>query len=463
MSATIRQQYHLEPDRGLLNDPNGLSWFNGTYHVFFQWNRFAKDHSYKEWGLFTSKDLLRWEFEASALVPDQECDRDGVYSGSGHVIGGRLYLFYTGNSKKGGRRKSSQCLAVTEDGKRYQKKGVILNTPEGYTEHFRDPKVFQGRRPGYYMVVGGQQKKNGKGALALCHSGDGETWEYLGMPAASERFEMIECPDLFELDGKMVLLFNPQNRDNAADRAICSFSAYKLEEFDEESGTFRDDSLDRGFWLMDAGFDFYAPQTFLSPDGRRILFAWMSRMDGGQEQAFAKTEPNIHCLTLPRELSLRGERLCQKPIRELYGLLGSEIAAAREGGAWVLKPGGRAFFLRLQRIGENKELRILFHQGEAGMEYSLEKGQLVFSRTNWVDGAAEFQSAAAEGWEEMEIWSDHSSLEVFVDGGQTVFSARVFPESIRPEIVVSGSQESVKVEGREIRKAGDLQGFGNMG
>lgn len=57
MTGKIRQQYHLEPDCGLLNDPNGLAYFKGKYHVFFQWNRFAKNHSYKEWGLFTSPDL----------------------------------------------------------------------------------------------------------------------------------------------------------------------------------------------------------------------------------------------------------------------------------------------------------------------------------------------------------------------------------------------------------------------
>lgn len=449
MATVIRQQYHLEPDQGLLNDPNGLSWFNGKYYVFFQWNRFEKNHSYKEWGLFTSKDLLKWNFERSAVIPDQDYDRDGVYSGSGYVIGDQLYLFYTGNSKKDGHRKSSQCLAVTGDGKKYQKKGVILNTPEEYTEHFRDPKVFQGKRPGYYMIVGGQQR-NGKGAVALCHSADGKTWDYLGMPAASEQYEMIECPDLFELDGRNVLVFNPQKRDNAADTAVSSFSAYKLEKFDEENGTFQDDSLDDGFGIMDAGFDFYAPQTFISPDGRRILFAWMSRMEEEQEQVFSKTEPNIHCMTLPRELSLCGEKLCQKPIRELYRLLGPEIEAVREDGGWKIKPGRRTFFIHIQRTGGEQGLHIMFHQGEAGIKYVPEEKQFVFSRKNWVDGTTESRSAQINRWNEIEIWSDHSSLEIFVDGGQTVFSARIFPESARPEIVVRGSGKNIKMQTREI-------------
>ena len=101
-----KQLFHLEPPRGLLNDPNGLSYFNGKYYVFFQWNRFAKDHSYKEWGMFTSPDMVRWTFEGSALLPDQTYDMCGTYSGSGLVIDEKLYLFYTGNVKKTKREKA---------------------------------------------------------------------------------------------------------------------------------------------------------------------------------------------------------------------------------------------------------------------------------------------------------------------------------------------------------------------
>lgn len=449
MSVMIRQRYHLEPNKGLLNDPNGLSWFHGKYHVFFQWNRFEKNHSYKEWGLFTSKDLLKWEFEGSAILPEQEYECDGVYSGSGYVIGDQLYLFYTGNNKKDGKRKSSQCLAVTKDGRRYEKKGIILKTPEEYTEHFRDPKVFQGKDSDYYMVVGGQQK-NGKGAIALCHSDDGETWNYQGMLAVSEQYEMIECPDLFELDGRMVLLFNPQKRDNTTDQPINSFAAYKLGEFDEEKGIFREQNLDEGFEVMEKGFDFYAPQTFLSPDGRRILFAWMSRMDDEQEKVFSRTESNIHCMTLPRELSVTGNKLCQKPIRELYQLLGQELFVVPKEGQFKVNPVNRTFFLHMKRTGEDQKLCVLFHQGEAEIEYLPEERKLKFSRRNWVDGTVETKTAIIDEWNELEIWSDNSSMEIFVNGGQVVFSARIFPESPVPEIVLSGSVDDMKVEAREI-------------
>ena len=207
-----RQKYHLEPDRGLLNDPNGLVFYKDMYHVFFQWNRFEKNHSYKEWGHFTSKDLLHWNWEGSALLPDQFYEQNGVYSGSALIKDGQLRLFYTGNNKSGGVRKSSQCLAVTEDGKTFQKKGIVVSTPTEFTEHFRDPKVWQDG-DNYYMVIGAQMK-NGRGSVALCSSKDAESWKFELVLAKSKEYEMVECPDYFQVDGQGILLYCPQHRDN---------------------------------------------------------------------------------------------------------------------------------------------------------------------------------------------------------------------------------------------------------
>ena len=148
MRKTLRQRFHLEPPAGLLNDPNGLAWYRGVYHVYFQWNKFEKNHSYKEWGSFASDDLVHWQFQGSALVPDQPYDQNGVYSGSALEIDGKLCLYYTGNVKHQGLRNSRQCLAVTEDGRRHLKLGPVLEKPDGYTPHFRDPKVFRGKTDG---------------------------------------------------------------------------------------------------------------------------------------------------------------------------------------------------------------------------------------------------------------------------------------------------------------------------
>lgn len=449
MTEMIKQQYHLEPNRGLLNDPNGLSWFNGKYHVFFQWNRFEKDHSYKEWGLFTSEDLLKWKFEGSAILPDQEYDKDGVYSGCGYVINNQLFLFYTGNTKTDGIRKSYQCLAVTTDGRRYQKKGVVLNTPEDFTEHFRDPKVFIGKRSCYYMIVGAQQK-NGKGAIALCSSKDGEKWEYKKMLAMSENYEMIECPDLFELDGRFMLIYNPQRRNNETDETLESFTAYKIVEFDEENKRLSDDKLDDRFLVMDSGFDFYAPQTFLSPDGRRILFAWMSRMENEQERVFSKNEKNIHCLTLPRELSIKDNKLCQKPIRELYELLGNRIEMFEDSTCYKVKSVPRTFFLYMIRKNIKSNLDIMIDQGDVSIKYNAQDGKMYFSRKNWVDDSMDTKTVMAERCSEIEIWSDCSSIEVFVNGGEIVFTARIYPVSKDVDIVIDNQQKDMEIIIKEI-------------
>lgn len=314
MENEQEQGYHLEPSVGLLNDPNGLVFYKGIYHVFFQWNRFEKNHSYKEWGHFTSKDLVKWKREGSALLPDQPYERNGVYSGSACVKNGRLYLYYTGNDKSGGIRKSSQCLAVTEDGKTFIKKGIILATPSAFTEHFRDPKVWKTEN-GYYMVIGAQ-KKDGQGAVALCSSQDGENWNYDRILAETKQYEMIECPDFFKIDGQKILVYCLQHRDNEKDTSQESFTVYKNILFDEEKNQEVQD-LDEGCRRLDQGFDFYAPQTFEIPDGRRILFAWMSRMNDEEEKKFSQGEKSIHCMTLPREISYKNGELCQMPIKEL--------------------------------------------------------------------------------------------------------------------------------------------------
>lgn len=452
MVESLRQKYHLEPKCGLLNDPNGLTFYKGKYHVFFQWNRFKKDHSYKEWGHFSSEDMITWDFDGSAIFPDQSYDINGVYSGSSYVIGEKLYLFYTGNVKRDGKRKSSQCLAVSEDGRSFLKKGVVLDTPENFTEHFRDPKVWKGKRQEYFMVVGAQ-RKNGKGAIALCRSINGDIWEYVNVLAKTELYEMVECPDLFSLNGEDVLLFNPQKRDNTRDIPLHSFAAYKIGRFDQKSCLFYDGNLDCKYKYMDYGFDFYAPQTFQSPDRRRILFAWMSRMEAEQEQIFAKQQPNIHCLTMPRELFVKNGSLCQCPVKEMYEMVGTKVEVFEdEEGRKRAYPSSRAFLLKICGIAHKKQLLIDLHNEEAKIEYRPLEKTVTFSRKNWVTGEMEFRHCFLETLETVEVWSDQSSLEVFLNNGMAVFSSRIFPNGTELQIDIEGVEKFTTINVNEIQR-----------
>lgn len=441
-----KQCYHLEPPAGLMNDPNGLVWFRGRYYVFFQWNRFRKDHSHKEWGLFTSEDLLHWEFQDGAIQPGETYDRSGVHSGSAFVIDGRLCAFYTGSEKADGVRKSSQCLAVSEDGQHFVKQGVILDTPPGFTEHFRDPKVFRTDAGDYCMVLGGQ-RKTGWGAVALCRSMDGLHWRYDRLLAVADQHEMVECPDLFSLDGRRILLYCLQRRDNASDQVLSAYSYYRLADFDEQTGVLADKDLEHGYIPMDEGFDFFAPQTFNAPDGRRILLAWMSRLEGEQERIFAENDPRIHCLTLPRELSLCDGRLYQRPVREMYGLLGREIAMEQTGaGQYAVKLPGRTFCLSLQSGTGLQNFQI--SMDSAVLRWK--EGRFIFTRQNWTGEKDEERICPLDTLNCVEIWSDTSSLEVFLNNGESVMSARVFPRQSAPAIVLSGVAENTAVSMREI-------------
>lgn len=440
MTDTLKQQYHLEPPHGLLNDPNGLAYFNNKYHVFFQWNKFEKDHSYKEWGHFESSDLISWQFKGSAIIPDQSYDKKGVYSGSGLVIDDKLYLFYTGNNKENGQRESKQCLVVSEDGRTFLKQGVILHTPEQFTEHFRDPKVFYSDSEKCYFMLVGAQRKNGKGAIALCSSVDGVNWEYKDILCATEQYEMIECPDMFQLNNTDVLLYNPQKRDNTLDTSLYSFSAYKI-------GSFND--LDNDFSLLDYGFDFYAPQTFSDENGRRILFAWMSRMEEEQEKIFASDTPYIHCLTIPRELFIKNNILYQRPIKELYQLLGNDIPLILESETIKkFKPKEHTFYLHIKDNNCMQNIYISFHQGQTIFEYS--ENEVKFTRKNWVTNEPEFKTCNLKSLSEIEIWADNSSMEIFLNNGEKVFSSRIFALNTEENIILKGFSEETIIETKEI-------------
>lgn len=437
MSIDIRQKFHLEPDVGLLNDPNGLIQYKGIYYVFFQWNRFEKNHTYKEWGLFTSKNLIDWSFKGSAIIPDQEYDFNGVYSGSSYVIKDKLYIFYTGNKKYDNERKSSQCLAISNNGRNFLKKGIIINTPIKYSEHFRDPKIFAGKNKDFFLVIGAQTKQTKLGAIALYHSFDGENWQYMGSLATSNTYQMIECPDMFRMGDEYILFYCPQYRDNEKDIPLKSFSVYKLIDLDETTGEIDDKNLDENYFMMDYGFDFYAPQTFEDDKKRRILWAWMSRMNDEEEKAFAKLQDSIHCLTMPREILLEKNRLYQRPVKELYNLLGQDIIIRKcDDDQFNILNDKHTVYLKLENFEEDKNIDWII-EDEFKINYNFEKMEFSIYRLNWLTNSWDKKSCKLEKIIDMELWIDNSSIEIFINEGEKVFSSRIYRK--HEKISISGN------------------------
>lgn len=425
-----RQLLHLEPPRGLLNDPNGLCWHGGFYHVFHQWNRFGLDHSYKEWGHFVSTDLIHWRHEGSAIVPDTVHDRDGVYSGSAVCVPEGIRLFYTGNVRDGEARRSFQCQALGNGSKWLKLPGAVA-VPKGFTRHFRDPFVFAAPG-GWWMLVGAQDEAH-IGRVATFHSRDLEGWEYRGLLDDEAYENMCECPGLLRLGERGdVLISCPQRRreEPGVSEAIRGEACYELGRFDDETGRFERSAGARRL-PVDEGMDFYAPQAFRAPDGRTLMFAWMCNMDAAHDQALpTRSSGYVHCLTLPREVDLEDGRLVQRPARELLGLRRSRRAGRPVRDSWV---GGRAFELLFEVPGESRlgnlslgGLSVDLRSGSVGIAYDAATGTLTLSRCSWVNDEEERCTCHVGRLGNLRVICDVSSVEVFANDGRHAMAARCF-------------------------------------
>lgn len=218
-NARWSTRFHIMPPVGWLNDPNGLCYYNGDYHFFFQYAPFDAKGGLKFWGHMKSRDMLHWTYEGVPLFPDSPYDCHGVYSGSAFTEDGQMELFYTGNVKLDGDydyvsdgREANVIYTASQDGIHFTAKKCLLTSadyPEDYTRHVRDPKVFRenGR---YYMLLGGR-KKNDAGAALLYESADKMHWTLKEEFQTADTFGyMWECPDLFSLDENKVLSVSPQ-------------------------------------------------------------------------------------------------------------------------------------------------------------------------------------------------------------------------------------------------------------
>ncbi|WP_342387474.1 glycoside hydrolase family 32 protein [Salinicoccus bachuensis] len=426
---SYRLEYHMMPPVGFLNDPNGLVQYDGTYHAFFQWNPFETTHGKKAWGHYTSEDLVSWKMAPVALMPDEWYDKNGCYSGSAVEHEGMLYLFYTGNVKdEENRRSSYQCLAVSEDGMAFKKHGPVLHVPKGYTPDFRDPKVW--RENGDWLMIIGAQNEAGQGEAVLARSENLVDWTFIGPIAGSGRNGlgdfgyMWECPDLFRLDGQDVLIVCPQGLEAEGDKYHNLFQAgYFIGDFDPSQYTY-----DHGdFTELDRGFDFYAPQTFIDDDGRRILLAWMGMSDDQEQNQPTVENDWIHALTIPRVLGIEGDTLTQNPVPEIERLRGERRHHD------ILLGAGEAF---REEIGSCTEISMDFESPVEGqfemvirndLKVTYENNRMVVERTVFSGKGTEQRAFFLEQLSGMRIFLDRSSVEMFINGGKEVCTCRFFP------------------------------------
>lgn len=446
-----RLHYHLMPETGWLNDPNGLCQFHGTYHIYYQFTPFEPTGELKLWGHYTTKDFIHFQNEEPVLFPDTEYDAHGVYSGSAFVEKDLIHYFYTGNVKYFDRddydyimkgRGSNVVHVTSRDGRHMSEKELQLTNadyPSDMSAHVRDPKVFQ-KDGSYYMVLGGRDQ-NSKGLVLLYQSEDLEHWNFVNKITTKETFGyMWECPDLFEADGQMMLICCPQGVETQGINYenVHQCTAMKI-KYDFQNHSY-EIAEGKEIQQVDRGFDFYAPQTFEDEKGRRILIGWMGIPDADY------TNPTVergwqHALTIPRQLHVKDGHLCQQPIEELKALRKGKAAydfsEKEENNKWshpTAEEGMEALCYEAAVNFQSCQNMVLTLR--QGVTLSYQEGIMVLDLGEHGSGRTT-RSVAVSELNNLRIYSDTSSLEIFVNDGAEVFTTRVYGH--QPEISISGS------------------------
>ena len=443
-----RLDYHVSAPSGWINDPNGFCYFDGYYHVFFQHHPQSAEWGPMHWGHVRSKDLVHWEELPIALTPGDKEDEDGCFSGSAIVKDGVLYLFYTGHHYYGDGDKEhfwqNQNMAYSKDGihfTKYENNPVIAKEPEDNTHHFRDPKVWE-HEGTYYMILG-SQGEDGLGRAIVYSSKDLLDWNYEGPISKANGLKtegfMWECPDFFNLDGKDILLLSPQGIDPQGKKYLNLFeTGYFVGDFDYKSAKFT-----RGeFYELDKGHDFYATQTTETPDGRRIVIAWMDMWESPmpeQEDGWAGA------LTIPRELRLKNGHLYMTPVKELEQLRVSEETSQSvktTSDVLVTKNASPSEVnIEIPLNSDNQEVSFSLKTANEDLvllTYSNKTNEFTLKRSDKDD----LRYGTIQSCDKLSIQAfiDTSSIEIFINDGELVFTERYYTED-STEVYVSTSEE----------------------
>ncbi|MBH3318052.1 glycoside hydrolase family 32 protein [Serratia ureilytica] len=424
-------QFHLAPAAGWINDPNGLICIDGVYHAFFQHHPHSEHWGPMHWGHATSRDLIRWQHQPIALAPDAPYDKDGCFSGCAVDDNGVLTLLYTGHVWLGepgddSQVREVQCLATSEDGIRFVKHGPVLAPPDGI-QHFRDPKVWR-ENGEWWLVVGA--KENGLGQVRLYRSTDLRAWRFdrvlAGAQTAHQGY-MWECPDFFQLGEQHLLLFSPQGLAAQGYRYRNRFQSGYLLGHWRPDGDF---TVTQPFCELDAGHDFYAPQTFTAADGRRLLFAWMDMWESPMP---SKAHRWAGALTLPRELTLAADgSVRMNPARELAALRrGSQTLSAQTltNQHLPLTNDMQELILTLRPADSDAERYGLAIGSAARLFVDNQSHRLVLERFNEHPALCTCRSVPLPEGDilSLRIFIDRSSLEIFVNQGQACLTSRIYP------------------------------------
>ncbi len=449
-TCLYRLGFHLMPPTGWLNDPNGLCQMGDTYHIFFQYSPLHVNGGMKAWGHYTTKDFVHYAYCGAPLVPDQEFDADGVFSGSAYVDEEGMHIFYTGNVELPGDydyttagRRADTILVESQDGIQFGEKKVVIDTdtyPKHYSCHIRDPKVW--KENGRYFLVLGARTKNDQGRILVYTSKDLQSFTLYKELMTKDTFAyMWECPDLYCLDDQYVLSFSPQGIEREAFRYQ---NIYHAGYFLTEDNPIDQDVVyhQESFREWDMGFDFYAPQTFVDHLNRRILIGWVGVPYA--EYTNGEVEENWqHCLTVPRELSIRFSEQYQSPIVYQYPI--QEINTLRKKKTLsILNDILHTDEEYLDIIGDNLPDAFCITIAE-GVKLTYDDHIFVLNLKEEVGRGRDERKCIVDRVNNIRLLVDSSIIEIYINSGEYVFTTRYYKKNKGNDIIFACCGANIQV------------------
>ncbi|WP_438838662.1 glycoside hydrolase family 32 protein [Streptococcus pluranimalium] len=319
VNRKFKPKHHFSAEIGWINDPNGFVYFQGEYHLFYQFYPYDSVWGPMHWGHAKTKDFVNWEHLPVALAPDMPYDKDGCFSGSAIVKDDVLWLMYTGNvEQEDGTIRQIQNMAYSKDGIHFEKiaenpvaTGDIL-PDELVKSDFRDPKIFE-KEGRYYAVVAAKHQED-IGTIVLLGSDNLIEWEFesIFLKGTPEQGIMWECPDYFNIDGNDILMLSPMRvKQKHYDFKNINSSVIMTGKVDWNTKTFTLHDMKE----LDHGHDFYAPQSLEDDEGRRIVIAWLHTW-GRQLPSHDLKHKWAGSMTLPRQLTYKEGHLLQTILPE---------------------------------------------------------------------------------------------------------------------------------------------------
>ncbi|MFP4363341.1 MAG: glycoside hydrolase family 32 protein [Spirochaetia bacterium] len=472
-----RPSVHFSIPENWMNDPNGLIFYRGQYHLFFQYNPKNIIWGPMHWGHAVSENLKDWEMLPLALAPD---DNGMVFSGSavydrnnttGLFSDAGLAVLYTsarflspiegilGNKEN----IQTQSLAYSENGKvwtKYKNNPVI---PNPGTKDFRDPKVFQNRETGLWnMVVSGGTE------VLFYESGNLIDWNFLSSFSWPDNPDppIFECPDLicFETpEGKRwaLIVGVMKGNPNTGSGVVCFIGKYGNGVFSVTD--------DGGVSFFDHGGEFYAAQTWSNlPDDRKLLIGWMANLEYA-ESVPADTWRGV--MSMPRELELRKRegkyRIYQYPSSDVVstgeqGFQKDLYLDDKETGKSVSLPDGPfRIDVQFRKQGGRQLLRLVSSTSEmVSLVYEPKKNTLTINRSASgvvrhlpTESLHQSVKLSEEKRVDVSVFLDLPCMEVFCNNGEAVFSNLVFPGKPYSAAVISmeeGANIPVTISIRKI-------------